>query len=1094
MVALAQSLAYYVEEQFRSALARAPLDPFRPVLVGPPDETLREVFAILTASGQHEWQLSAGGTTYEVIVLLVDGNAVQSTNILSCGCNWDYAVTIRNSRPLVLILAARDSWDTRPESLANTTETLGDLGVVSHGGEDSLHIHLVKAVATHLGLPEKQAKSLTKLVRTESAKLEPAARDEMSWAVFDRLLAATPGTPSTDTACRAAGFPVIGNNVADLQESYNVLQSLGKLVGTSGLREAVDQMKATAAGQAPEVSASLDSLQTHLAEKLFSPTAFEIAPSRYYYVPGSTPAWYDSLSVKVLSDILSELGRGPQIDRLVLACTNALPGVSPLRGGPFIVASAPHLRASSQSGNVPSTVDFSRKVDRLAPEALPASTTDPAECTDTVPPSHRKPIKYAINAPSYRAGTVDVLVLDSFAGGGIVVVRDAERNSIPVHAARTNKWTQELGLSRGGATELIVFHGSNAARVLLTRPGEAAKVQVVQAGAHYVTFKEDLEDTDVFEVSVVDTAGSSVGSWTAQVTIREVADLSNSRLEALVKTHRTRRVSIPHAPDTLLHRLELGAYLSSTQSWKPLIACWSGHVPSRLAIDWDKDQVLGDVQPPIDPRPTLNPPLPLLTARERVRSILSQEQRCVAEIELDQPSLEPLIHDYLACYLQWLDNEPQAACWLDVFAIHAAEWNAQAGRHVATEEPVVLLLSPLHPLRLAWHVVAQGQLSNSLQDLCPAAGLLTPAQCPDSAALYLWDGQSPKPRAFFSLPCDDVHWAVLANTTFLDKEKPRKEAMQRLAELGLDVQAITGGFTSQQTQDSLREVNRLLPARATLRIGIVGDAESSSECGDGVFQWSEKQHSQESAETNGSLNVEVFDTRSAVDPSPEQLANLAETTAEHVRWFKLGSNGEIPRLDLTIIDQLGARSYEGSDGTTRSAIAPAALFRVRVREDFQNARAIVESRVATTRLADHGLPALLARAVTTYESICAASGQNTHFRFTPNQDAVGSRLQNAIFLSVTSSQVDPACIVRGTVGQGGVLVGLRAAWRAGWRRKQPRLLSRGSSDNGDVRCGRARGLSGDGYNTQHSWLTRRDFAPWNTDIEALGEWRQPIAR
>jgi Holliday junction resolvasome RuvABC ATP-dependent DNA helicase subunit len=1021
MVALAHSLGNYVEEQFRSALARAPLDPFRPVLVGPPDETLREVFAMLTASGQHEWQLVDGGATHEVIVLLVDGNAPKAANVLSCGCNWDYAVTIRNSRQLVLILAARSSWDTRPESLANTTETLGNLGLVSHGGEDPLHVHLVGAVATHLGLREKQARSLAKLVRTESAKLEPAARDGMSWAVFDRLLATTPGTPAVDTACRAAGFPVLGDNGGDFQESYNVLRGLGKLVGTSGLRDAVDQMKATAAAQAHGLSGSLDSLQVHLAEKLFSPTAFETAPSRYYHVSGSTPTWYDLLSAKVLSDILSELGQGQQVDRLVLACTNALLGVNPLRGGPFIVASAPHLRASSQSGNTPSTVDFSRKVDRLTPEALTALTTDPMDCTDTVPPSHRKPIKYVADALNYRAGTVDVLVLDSFACGGIVVARDAERNGVPVYAARANNWTQELGLPRGGATELIVFHGSNAARVFLTRTGEAPKVQMVQAGAHYVAFNEDLEDNDVFEVSVVDTAGSSVGVWTVQVTIRDLADLSNSRLEALIKTHRTKRTSVPHAPDTLLHRLELSAYLPSAQSWKPVVACWTGHVPSRLAIDWDGDRILGDVQPPIDTRPPLNPPAAVLAARELVRGILNQEQRCVAEIELDRPSLPPLVHDYLGHYLEWLGNEPGAACWLDVFAIHAAEWNAQAGRHVATEEPVVLLLSPLHPLRLAWHVVAQGQLSSSLQKLCPAAGLLTPTQCPDAAALYLWDGQSSKPRAFFSLPCEDVHWAVLANTTFLDKEKPRKDVMQRLADVGLDVQAITGGFTSQQTQDSLREVNRLLPARATLRIGIVGDAESSSECGDGVFRWSEKQHSQENEGVTGSLHVEVFDTRGAADPSPEQLADLAETTAERVRWFKLGPSGDVPRLDLTIIDQLGARSPEAAKGTTRSAIAPASLFRVRVREDFQNARAIIESRVARTRLEDPGLSALLARAVMAYEDLCQADAQNTHFRFTPNQDAVGSRLQNAIFLSVTSSQIDPACVVRGTVGQGGYL-------------------------------------------------------------------------
>src|SRR5262249_19839757 len=161
------------------------------------------------------------------------------------------------------------------------------------------------------------------------------------------------------------------------------------------------------------------------------------------------------------------------------------------------------------------------------------------------------------------------------------------------------------------------------------------------------------------------------------------------------------------------------------------------------------------------------------------------------------------IAEYLRCYHDWLSQNAQAACWLDVLAIHAAEWNAQAGRHVATDEPVVILLSPLHPLRLAWHAVAQQQLADPLSAPCSGGGLLSPSHCPDSGVLYLWDGQTAKPRTFFSLPCEHPHWAVLINSAFLDRPALRAEAMQRLAGLGLQVQAITGGFTAQQTQDSL---------------------------------------------------------------------------------------------------------------------------------------------------------------------------------------------------------------------------------------------------------------------------------------------------
>jgi DNA phosphorothioation-dependent restriction protein DptH len=944
MLALARDLIANLGRHFGSALTRDPSNPVRPVLVGPPREALREMFTILTGNGNGEWRLSVGNTNYDVVVLLVDEESPPTGSGLSRGCHWDYAVTIRNSRPLVLILAARGSWDKRPESLANTTETLGNVGVISREDEDMLQLHLCSAISSQLGIPERQIRELARFVRAESARLEPATRDAMCWEVFDSLLASARTAVTVDAACYAAGIPVIGSSGKSIKESYDILCTLAKFISSAGLSDAIHQMKGTNAAQTRGVLIDLDSLQQHLAPRLLSPTAFETAPSRYFQIAVPGPTWYDALSAEVLEEILTELNRTPPQDRLMSG--RALPG------GPHIVLNAPSFQVSSASGTPAATVSFSRKVDRTASVQLPAVQTAPLQCQDSAAPAHRKPIKYKAEAPpNYRAGSVDVLVLDSFACGGIVVVRDAESNGAPVFAARANSWSQELSLSRGGATELQVFHGTSAAQVSLVRAGEAPTVQATRAGNHFVSFTEDLEDNDAFEINVADAVGNTIGRWSLQVAIQDTAEVSNSHLQALITQHRTRRKSVPRALDIPLHRLELGSYLQCAESWKPVLACWTSRVSSRLVIDWNGDAVLGDIRPQIDPRPTVSPPAPLLRAREALRSQFQQEQRSISEIELDNSSFAPLVEEYLRRYVEWLRLEPQVACWLDVLAIHAAEWNAQAGRYVATDEPVVVLLSPLHPLRIGWHAVAQKQLSESLslQHPCSAAGLLSPSQCPDSGVLYLSDGQSQKPRAFFSLPCQHPHWAVLVNTTFLDKPDPKSNIMQRLSELGLLVEGITGGFTSQQTQDSLHEVNRLLPARMTLRVGIVGDPEISSECGDGVFRWSERQYAEDSANPTGCLEVEVFDTRRALDPSPEQLADLSDRTAEHVRWFKLQPAADMPRLDLTIIDQLGARSPEATNGTTHSVVAPACLFRVRIREDFQNARAIIESRVGLGR-------------------------------------------------------------------------------------------------------------------------------------------------
>ncbi len=1038
MRSLASSLGTYIEQHLVAALTRDAGASVRPVVVGPPDAALSELFTALTSGGSRDWQVNVGGASRDVAVLLVNETGGAGGSGLSRACGWDYAVTIRNSAPLVLILASRRSWDKRPESLSNTTETLGELGTARRQGQDPLEGHLVAAVATRLRLSERQISELIRLVRRESLNLEPVTRDAMTWEVFDKLLTVSVGSPAADVACRAAGLPVIATSGMSFGNAHGILERLALFVSEIGLQEAVDQMKATAAARNHGVIADLDALKAALAPKLFSPTVFATAPSRYYAMPAPTPSWYDALTTHVLDDILGELNRVQPQDRLAIACTNALAVANPVKAGPFVVASDVRLRASSTSPTPVTAATFSRKVDRAAPTALGALASDPLRALDQGPPTHRRPVKYRVEAAGHRPGSIDVLALDSFECGGLVIARDAEANGVPVLAARGGTWKQEIVLGRGGVTELIVLHGAQVSQVTVTRDGEPLISQRTQANSRVIPFLLDLENNDVLRVTLEDTNGNAVGQWTLGVTVRDIVDVANSRLEALVLQHRTGRTFIPHAPDTLLHRLELGSYLQSADSWKPVLACWSERLSGRSTIAWTAGAYLGNVQPQIDPRRPVNVSADVLAAREDVRTRLQGEQRCISEVDLSAVLLRTAIGIYLERYLAWLDRDPESAGWLDVMAIHVADWNSQAGRHVASEEPVVMLLSPLHPLRLAWHAVAQQQLAESLTTRCPAAGLLTPSQCPDAGALYLWDGQTTRARAFFSLPCEHPHWAVLLNTRYLDRREPRAAAMARLAELGLEVQAITGGFTAQQTEDSLEEVNRLLPARATLRVGIVGDAESSSECAEGVFRWSEGQHSEDSASVVGSLHLEVFDTRGASDPSPEELAELSESTAERVRWFKLRAEAPVPMLDLTIIDQLGIRSHEAASGTTYSAMTPGCLFGIRIREDFQDARAILESRIAKTRLSGSSLRSTVARAVQEYSELALRDGSYSHFRFTPNQEAVGSRLRSAIFLAVTSSQIDPACIVRGAVGQRGYL----------WDYELPGILGAGESSLG----------------------------------------------
>ena len=1026
MISLAQNLKIFLERHFVESRKHDPNAMVRPILVGPPDAALESLFMMLSNGGSADWQPTFSPQELHVPVLLISDtsslNGAGGTNSLSRRCHWDYAVTVRNSRPLVLMLATSTAWDNRPESLANTTETLGSPTVGRGGFRDSSWKHLLQSASASKGLEERLIRQTLQEIRKQAQSLEPSTRDRVPWEVMDRLLAQTPtGVAGQDILNAAAGFAATGATQINSPTSAAVVKALASFLGKHGFSDGIDKLANTNAAQARNLDGPLNDLLGHLAMRVLSSTDFANAPAWHYWPGDPVPTWWHTLDAATLNILLDEADDRPRV-RLSLVCENAMNSTDRLPGEPFIVAQAAQLRAAAAGTPILGGATFSRKLDKAAPVLLAAAPNDPTVCIDPSPVTHNKPFKYSVSAPNSNPGTVDIIALDMFGSGGTAHVRDADKNPPPTFNKTSKNFTQHITLRRGGASEVRIYHAASAASVTIEQPGEQPIQMPTAAGSQFVTFTLDLEDGADAMVGLYDAHGTRVGGWDTTFTVNEVMDVARTRLEALIKEHRTAQRSLPRPEDTPVQRAEGTCYLASPNSWRPVVACWSSTEPGWLDIDW-ATPTLGDVEPQIDPRPPLNPPQALLAARDAVRQHILAKQVTVGELEFNDAPFLALVDVYLTHYLAWLMQAPSEATWLDSFAIHSAAWNAQAGHHVPSDEPVVILLSPLHPLRLAWHCIAQQQLADGLLKKCPAAGLLDPSASPDAGTWNFNTGQGLSPRAFLSLPCKNPHWAVFINQLFLSQEEERLSVLKQVSALGLDVQGVAGGFTIPQAIDSLQEVARLLPARATLRVGLVGTPESSIACSEGVIKWCTEPISDEPDEVRP-FQVDVFDTREAADPSPERLAALSETTHERVKWFKLSQNAappRLPRLDLTIIDQLGSGSPTTSGGATRSAVGKGSLHRIRIRQDFQNAKTLSESRIGgevltTTTFADR-----VRDAIQRFEALARQDNDASQFRFRPNQNAIGNRLNNSTFLAVTSSQIDPACIVRGVSGHSGYL-------------------------------------------------------------------------
>jgi len=919
------------------------------------------------------------------------------------------------------------TWINLQDSLANTTEVLGS-ALTNQGSDifrDSLWKFIIQSIVTNTGVNTAEIRWVLKEVTKQSKDLEPAVNNLVPWVIADNLLARPdPTLTSADIVTLAVGLPSIGDTGLSLKDSLSILDRLKGTLVENGLIDAFEKLKATSTAQSLSQQRDLDDLLHHIKQRAVSSAMFAVAPT-WFYLPGSAaPAWWKALNAERIEQMLDEI-EGPRPQPLELRCENALNLHPLIKGEPFVVLNEVHLRASALRGGQLPTPAFSRKYEG-ALTVLPTVLGDITACLDSTPPVHNKPIRYSVEAATFAANSIDVVSLQSFECHGFARTRRAVRNRLPTKPKSQKEWTQVLSLIHGGSINLDIYFSLGVASVEVWVPPGAtvpSNVFTVQSPPP-ISLPLNVEDDDEVKVVLKDKAGNLIGDWNISFSIQEPAGAVQTRFQSLILAHQEpgkRRMPIP--AQNWAQELEL-IYLSSQESWKPVLASWHSAVESSL-VNWE-DPRLGDASPYIDPRPRFVPPQPFLKAREALRNKLLEEvgqkdPKSIAAIDLNNPQLVPLIEQYLSSYMDWLQAAPQEATWLDSIAIHACWTNVQATGYSVSEEPVAMLLSPLHPLKIAWHSLAQEQMERSLEDPCPAVGLLDPARCPDMGTWYLNQaGGVSTPRSFQAASCDNPHWSVLWNAFYHNQANWRSAVLGNLADMGLASREISGGFSSKQAINSLNEVSRLLPGRATIRIGIIGTEESSPACVDGVIEWCST-FGDDAQDEVRSFDAEIYDMRQSTYPSPEKLAELSEQTQERIKWYKLEDIRASQKLDLVILDQLGIELSSGRDGVTRSPIGSGGMYRIRLREDLENALVLKESRVGKRLHFSDGLAGSLEKSITAFEGIATDTTGITHFQFQPNQQAIGKRISQSIYLAVTSSQIDPACIVRGVQHQSAYL-------------------------------------------------------------------------
>lgn len=1056
---LALHITELVRQHVRKSIQALPSvsTEWRSFFHGPPDEFLRLVFDKLTVEGQLSIEL-ADKKRINIPVLLVK-NRFEGINPpvgKSGTCNLDHLLDCRNAAgqcPKFIALMG-------PGIGANMSleSTQADFGLASQlttisqwWKDDFVQMLAMHAPDMHKDLNEVQKEQSLHLMAhavqaADSAERSVQASDATAisssdrkgpWRVLSRMYSVSPDELDEHLVALACGYPPAEKPGVASREQVRILLALAEHLQDNGFGAGINALKVKASDQQ---RAALDEFQAHLRMVCDLPSAFkESAP--YYYGPCRTgeitppPSWWRVLTLETWTNLLDEEEEFE--GGLTLKCGN--PIFDPSGNDPWITRSGVTLVASGpDESEVAIKADITRRSGGT-PELkilceIPAGGTK--QDTDAEIPDHETPLRYSLAAGEYKKASIKVVELDNWKHGVIVFCRNASRYSVPKRARTGTDLECALTL-RGGGRHYIDIYTRSGVTVSDTAFGQDADDLAHESLEATIGHVDDT--THGFDAMVGENAHYDIKfklpddeaekSLRIHLTCQELDPQGcRSEFERLIIQHREPRSASSH-----IVQLERNTRCANLQHW--LLEKEHVHVsffPLVLSTDYDSSWSKPswsetDIKPFSrgkfihDPRPKKHlfvaPAVFVENRRLLAECIRGKEDDHVEKAYLGRLlatdiAFAELLDGYIRSYLEWIEADPAVASWVDVIAFCGLEQDQRTLRQI----PEAVILSPLHPLRLAWQALAQRTLFLALHGhkACPAASVLDPHSVPDvfHLPMYSPDGTI-EYRSYFAVECSSDYWTVLWNGQRLDMLQNSAEKAPFTQEFGLRIGGIASGFSATQVVRALDDVSDMLSAKPSLSVIIASASGQTNACNAGLKEWGKKSLSSGEEPTGNNIGarlLNVYDERKGASlPEEADIANLTEDTGNTLKWYS--SSGQDQPGDLGIIAQLETANLREKPALSGSALGWGGLLRHRVRRQLQGGAGafLAESRSCETRPAcGDGLGDLVIRTLARLENMIDGKAG---FEFSPSIHSIKQILQRADFAAVSSSAVDPACFL-----------------------------------------------------------------------------------
>lgn len=1060
MKRIAQELASRIRDRVRSQVAnlQGATAEFRTVFHGPPHDLMLEVLQLLVDEGGIEVALPNGQQMLLPVLLQMDQlpSGQHNPAVGASGqCEPSHLLSVRNSQNPSFVALLAPGGRQVSLSLSSASDEFG-LAAASNSAtatiSDWLNDQFIQkliddALDRHSWTSAEQRHDAHRLVEESAKGADEAHRHSVdrrgAWAVLSRMWSISdPSVPFGTSLSLACGFPPMDDGSVDAGEQIGVLGDLAGDMEDSGFTGGFERICANAE---PDDLPPLDMVCDHLVLNCDRPTAFPRAP-QYFYAPfqgdeiGEPPHWWPYLTVEKWKRLLEDTSDRPR-GAIKIECVNSIIPVA--RGINAVVLSDVELEVSlPEAREVPVDVGVIREGSVANKRGWRLAVSGSSRLVDDVLPMHGSQLRYSAEAVGFKKGSVRVISLSTWKPGFIVYSRTASKIAAP-KASRDKKakvtYETSLTLNGQGRHYLDVYVGlgisvGDTAFVSDEGGGVAEEKTSPIARASETAYGFEVDATaDCFYDIAIQRGGEPEATVRIYLTCEDsTPDHCGSEFERLIRMNRYRRATSDVHVNRHLRCTNLEGWMLDqdqiAHSYYPL-ALAADYASDWRVRDWgsQQDTILSKGVFLHDPRPepgAFQPPAQFLACRQdlatRVRGKDGNglvEAAKLGEWLASDSGFAETVEGYVRSYLEWLEAEPNVAAWIDISIL--TEFESDGATLVP--EPYAILVSPLHPIRFAWHCLAQRTLFQAARKLpCPAASILDPDAVPDSIVLPLITASGDiKGRPFLSVECSSDYWSVLWNSERLDR-LPRlagKAPFDR--ELGILVGGVASGFSVSQVHRALGDVSAMLVAKPVLNVLVTSAAGQNNACNEGLVFWCRKAFgaSDEPVTQLTSLGprlIQILDDReNSARPDDAEISNLAEDTGNSVRWYGTGDTGIRP--DLGIIAQLETSSA-GCDSTkVGSPIGFGGLARYRVRQQLKagSGAFLSESRTGyATPPSGDGLADKTMAAIVRLENI---GPSKISYTFAPSVNAIKKVLTeaNADYVAVSSSAIDPACFLGG---------------------------------------------------------------------------------